>query len=282
MGKIALGRGLEALIPTGPQEAGAIKGEVRRLPLDSIGPNPYQPRKAFDPEKLAELAESFKSRGMLQPILVKREGVGYLLVAGERRFRAAKLAGLNVVPAMVLEDLEQTDMLQIALIENLQREDLNPLETAQAYQALIDDCGLTQAQLADRVGKNRASVANTLRLLSLPQNIKQLIAEGKLSEGHARAILSVSDPMMRERIATRIISETLTVRQAEEMTRHGKRRRLQIRRKPPAVEEAEAFLKQTLGTAVRIIPGLKKGRIEIEYYGDDDLNRLLELIGKVS
>lgn len=282
MGKIALGRGLEALIPTGPQESIAAKGDLKRLPLDQIGPNPYQPRKTFDPDKLAELAESFKSRGMLQPILVKRDAAGYLLVAGERRFRAAKMAGLTTVPALILEDIDQTEMLQIALIENLQREDLNPIETAQAYQSLIDDCHVTQAQLAERVGKNRTSVANTLRLLSLPQNIRQLLAEGKLTEGHARAILSVTDPLMRDRIAQRIITETLSVRQAEDMSRQTKRRRLTVKRKSPAIEDAETFLKQTLGTAVRIIPGLKKGRIEIEYYGDDDLNRLLELLGKVS
>ncbi len=282
MSKIALGRGLEALIPTGVSDAAGGKGEMKRLPLDAIAPNPHQPRKSFDQEKLAELAESFKSRGMLQPILVKKEGAGYMLVAGERRFRAAKLAGMTTAPALVIEEIEPTEMLQIALVENLQREDLNPIETAQAYQSLLDDCGLTQAQLAERVGKNRASIANTLRLLTLPTNIRDLIAEGKLTEGHARAILSVSDPAMRERIASRIISETLSVRQAEDMTRQGKRRRLTVRRKSPALEEAETFLKQTLGTAVKIVPGLKKGRIEIEYYGDEDLNRLLDLFGKVS
>jgi ParB family transcriptional regulator, chromosome partitioning protein len=282
MGKIALGRGLEALIPTGPQESIAAKGDLKRLPLDQIGPNPYQPRKEFDADKLTELAESFKVRGMLQPILVKRDGAGYLLVAGERRFRAAKMAGLTTAPALVLEDIDQTEMLQIALIENLQREDLNPIETAQAYQSLIDDCNVTQAELAERVGKNRTSVANTLRLLTLPQNIRQLISEGKLTEGHARAILSVADPIMRDRIAQRIITETLSVRQVEDISRQTKRRRLTVKRKSPAIEDAETFLKQTLGTAVKIMPGLKKGRIEIEYYGDDDLNRLLELLGKVS
>jgi ParB family chromosome partitioning protein len=281
MRKIALGRGLEALIPTASDEAGAV-GQFRSIPLDKISPNPHQPRKAFDQDKLAELAESFKTRGMLQPILVMAEGTGYQLVAGERRFRAAKLADLTEVPALVLDDIETTEVLQLALIENLQREDLNPIETAQAYQSLIEQCGLTQAELAERVGKNRASVANTLRLLSLPENIKALIADGKLSEGHARAILAVTDPALRDRIAQRIMSETLSVRQAEEMTRKEKRRKLKVRRKSPGLEEAESFLKRTLGTAVRIVPGLKKSRIEVEYYGDDDLNRLLDLFRKLA
>lgn len=281
MRKIALGRGLEALIPTSSDEAQAA-GRFRSIPLDKITPNPYQPRKAFDQDRLAELADSFKTRGMLQPILVTTEGQGFQLVAGERRYRAAKMANLAEVPALVLDDIESADMLQLALIENLQREDLNPIETAQAYQSLIDQCGLTQAELAERVGKNRTSVANTLRLLGLPDNIKSLIAEGKLSEGHARAILAVADPALRDRVAQRIMTETLSVRQAEEVTRKEKRRKLKVRRKSPGLEEAEVFLKQTLGTAVRIVPGLKKSRIEVEYYGDDDLNRLLDLFRKLA
>ncbi len=281
MRKIALGRGLEALIPTGAAD-GKSRGEYRAIPLEKIAPNPHQPRKAFDPDRLAELAESFTARGMLQPILVKPEGAGYQLVAGERRYRAARLAKLETVPALVLNDIQDEEMVQLALIENLQREDLNPIEAAEAYQSLIDQCGLTQAQLAQRIGKNRASVANTLRLLTLPENIKGLIIEGKLSEGHARAILSVSDPALRDRIAQRIISETMSVRQAEQISRRARRRKLKVRRRSPAIEEAESFLKRTLGTAVRIVPGLKKSRIEVEYYGDDDLNRLLDLFRKLA
>jgi ParB family chromosome partitioning protein len=281
MGKIALGRGLEALIPTGSPD-GEKSGQWRFLPLEKIAPNPFQPRKSFNQEGLQELSDSIKSRGMLQPILVKKDGSGYLMVAGERRFRAAKLAGLEKVSAVVLDDIKETDTLQIALAENLQREDLNPIETAEAYRALLEQCGLTQTQLAGRVHKNRASVANTLRLLTLPDNIRQLVAEGKLSEGHARAILSVADPTMRDRIAQRIISQTLSVRQAESMARKTKRRKLTVKRKSPAIEDAETFLKHTLGTAVRIIPGLKKGHIEIEYYGNEDLSRLLDLFRKIT
>jgi ParB family chromosome partitioning protein len=281
MGKIVLGRGLEALIPTRGQDDHRT-GELVTVAVDRIAPNPYQPRRAFDADSLKELAESIRTRGVLQPILVKKDGAGYTLVAGERRFRAAKLAGVMQVPAMILEQLDEADMLQIALVENLQREDLNPMETASAYQALIDKCNLSQAQVAERVGKSRAAVANTLRLLTLPEHIKQYVAEGKLNEGHARAILSVPDPMMRERIAQRILTETLTVRQAEGAARQVHRRRLTVKRKAPDIEEAETFLKHTLGTAVKIMPGLKKGTIQIEYYGNEDLNRLLDLFRKMS
>jgi ParB family chromosome partitioning protein len=250
--------------------------------VDRIAPNPFQPRKAFDADSLKELAESIRTRGLLQPILVRKDGAGYTLVAGERRFRAAKLAGVTQVPAMILDQLDESDMLQIALVENLQREDLNPLETATAYQALMDKCGLNQVQVAERVGKSRAAVANTLRLLTLPEHIKQYVAEGKLNEGHARAILSIPDPAMRDRIAQRILTETLSVRQAEGMARQIHRRRLTVKRKAPDIEEAETFLKHTLGTAVKIMPGLKKGAIQIEYYGNEDLNRLLDLFRKIS
>jgi len=281
MSKVVLGRGLEALIPVGSNE-GESKGTILSLPLESIAPNPFQPRQTFDEEGLQELAASVKSHGLLQPILVKRDGTGYLLVAGERRFRAARMVGLEKVPALVMEDLSETDMLQIALIENLQRENLNPIEAANAYQMLMSRCGLTQTELADRVGKSRAAVANTLRLLSLPDKVKQLIIDGRLSEGHARAILSVSDPVMREKIAERISAEALSVRQAEEISRQGHRRRLTVKRKLPAIEDAETFLKHTLGTAVRIVPGLKKGVIQIEYYGNEDLSRLLDLFRKIA
>lgn len=281
MSKIVLGRGLEALIPTRGQDDHRT-GELVTVAVDRIAPNPFQPRKAFDADALKELAESIRTRGLLQPILVKKDGAGYTLVAGERRFRAAKLAGVTQVPAMILEQLDDADMLQIALIENVQREDLNPLETATAYQALIDKCGLNQAQVAERVGKSRAAVANTLRLLTLPDHIKQYVAEGKLNEGHARAILSIPDPAMRDRIAQRILTETLSVRQAEGMARQVHRRRLTVKRKAPDIEEAETFLKHTLGTAVKIMPGLKKGAIQIEYYGNEDLNRLLDLFRKIS
>ncbi len=283
MGKIALGRGLEALIPIStestPKEG---EGQLRPIPLNRIVPNPNQPRKSFDEAKLRELADSFKVNGMLQPILVKRQGSEYILVAGERRYRAAKMAAMDAVPAMIIESATDASILEMALIENIQREDLNPIETANAYRALLSKCDWTQIELADRLGKNRASVANTLRLLTLPVNIQKLISEGKLSEGHARAVLSVTDPGMREKIAARILSESLTVRQVEAISRKGKRRRLVVKRQPPEVEEAETFMKHLLGTSVKITPGLKKGRIEVEYYGNEDLNRILDLMRKIA
>ncbi|MCK5125289.1 MAG: ParB/RepB/Spo0J family partition protein [candidate division Zixibacteria bacterium] len=281
MAKLALGRGLDALIPTS-QKNDKINGSLKTLPLSKIAPNPFQPRRVFDTEKLKELADSLKKQGVLQPILVKRDGDGYILIAGERRFRAAKLVNMESVPALVMNDMDETRMLELALIENIQREDLNPIETARAYKSLLEQCSLTQVQLAERVGKNRASVANTLRLLSLPDNIRQLITEGKLSEGHARALLSVADDGMRDRMAQRILSETMSVRQAEGLARKSKRRKLVVKRKPPGIEEAETFLKHLLGTSVKIIPGLKKGKIEVEYYGDEDLNRLLDLMRRLS
>ncbi len=280
MGKVALGRGLEALIPTADVDEKS-KSRLTSIPLEKIAPNPHQPRKSFDPEKLKELAESFKTHGMLQPVLVRQDSSGYTIVAGERRFRAAKVAGLDKIPALIIRQISQDGMLELALIENVQREDLNPIETAEAYQALIEQCGITQAKLAEKIGKNRASVANTMRLLSLPENIKQLIIDGKLTEGHARAILSVSDENLRDKIAQRIISETMSVRQAEGLAQKTKRRRLVLKRRPPGIEESETFLKHLLATAVKIVPGLKKGRIEIEYYGDEDLNRILDLFRKL-
>lgn len=280
MGKIALGRGLEALIPI-TTDAEAKEGRLVSIPLDKIVPNPNQPRKSFDEQKLRELADSFKVMGMLQPILAKKQGAEYILIAGERRYRAAKMAALDSIPAMIIEDATDESLLEMALIENIQRENLNPLETATAYRALMNKCDWTQNELAGRLGKNRASVANTLRLLTLPEKIQALIAEGKLSEGHARAILSVADPLMREKIAARILSESLSVRQVEALSRKGKRRRLVVKRQSPEVEEAETFMKHLLGTSVKIIPGLKKGRIEVEYYGNEDLNRILDLMRKI-
>lgn len=279
-GKIVLGKGLEALIPTG-DETGSASGAYRSIPLDMILPNPMQPRRQFDDGGLAELAESFKSQGILQPIIVKSKDHGYILIAGERRYRAARLAGLEKIPAIVQDEKEDADMLQMALVENLQREDLNPMETAEAFRRLIDDAGMTQNQLAARVGKSRAAVANSLRLLGLPDKVKEMIRDGRLTEGHARAILSIEDDLSRVRLAERIISENLSVRSVEEAARGIKKRKLLPRRKSPILMEAENYLKQLLGTAVKITPGLKRGIVQIEYYGDEDLERILELFRKI-
>ncbi len=281
MTKVALGRGLGALIPSA-EKATQEEPRFRTIPLEHIAPNPMQPRTDFSTERLAELAESVKRDGVIQPLVVRRNGVGYTIIAGERRYRAARLAGLDQVPVVVLDDIDDMRMLELALVENIQRENLNPIELAEAYQRLVDKCGLTQQQLAQRVGKSRVAVANQLRLLGLPNEIKGLVRNHKLSEGHARTLLALSAPEEMRRMADRIINESLSVRQVESQVGSRKRRkRLVVKRRPPALVEVETYLKRLLGTGVRISPGLKQGRIEIDYFGDEDLERLLELFRKM-
>jgi len=281
MSKNVLGKGLSALIPA-EKETEAHEIYYRRVSLDKIAPNPLQPRRFFDETSLAELSESIRLNGMVQPIVVRKNGAGYTIVAGERRYRAARLAGLSDAPAMIMDDIDDVHMLELALVENIQREDLNPLELAEAFRRLIDQCGLTQAKLAERVGRSRAAVANHMRLLTLPDSIKKLIVDGRLSEGHARALLSLDNEASMLEMAERIISNSLTVRDVE---RAGppkkKRRRLVIKRVSPAVAEIETELKRILATSVKITPGLKRGKIEIEYYGEEDLGRLWQLLRKI-
>ncbi|MCP4686174.1 MAG: ParB/RepB/Spo0J family partition protein, partial [bacterium] len=192
MSKQVLGKGLSALIPV-EEDTSVDNVHYRNIPLDQIAPNPMQPRHTFDKERLAELAESLKANGVVQPLVVRRNGAGFTIVAGERRYRAAHLASLSKVPAVIMDDLDDVRTLELALVENIHREDLNPLELAEAYRRLIDKCGLTQNDLAVQVGRSRAAVANHLRLLALPDSIKRLIAEGRLTEGHARAILALDN-----------------------------------------------------------------------------------------
>ncbi len=280
MGKLALGKGLEALIPS----EGKPKTEpqsVRRLPLDQIKANPLQPRREFNEESLRTLAESVKRDGIIQPLVIKKDGSMYTIIAGERRFRAARMAGLTEVPVVVMDDVNEARMLELALVENLQREDLNPIEVAEAYRSLIEQCGQTQQELADHVGKSRAAVANALRLLYLPEPIKQMVRSGQLSEGHARSILALTSEEEMIQLAHRILEESLSVRDAEQVSRKRQKRRPAKCRRIPELMEAENFLKQTLGTAVRIVSGRKKNRIEIEFYNDDDLDRLLELFRRL-
>ena len=280
--KIVLGRGLDALIPTQEDNTARANGTYRMIPLEKIAPNPMQPRQQFEEGPLLELAESFRSQGILQPILVRQNNDMYVLIAGERRYRAAHLAEMKSIPAIIVDQTNEGEMLQMALVENLQREDLNPLEAAEAFQRLMDDGAMTQNQLAARVGKSRAAVANSLRLLGLPDKIKEMIRAGKLTEGHARAILAVDGSVSQLRLAERIVSENMSVRDAEEMARRNKRKRSLPRRKSPSILEAENYLKQLFGTAVKITPGLKRGRIEVDYYGEEDLERLLELFRKIN
>lgn len=286
MSKLVLGKGLGALIPTEDPGASSVaqaqESAYRNLALDQIQPNTMQPRHEFDQEKLQELAESLRVNGMMQPLVVKPYNNGFMLIAGERRFRAAKIAGLTQVPVIINEVDDDVRMLELALVENIQREDLNPLELAAAYRKLIDQCGLTQQDLASRVNKSRTAVTNTLRLLTLPSSIQEMVRHGQLTEGHARAILGMASEDEMLSTARRIIDGGMSVREAEQVTTRTKKRRLVPKRKLPAISEIETYLKQVLGTSVKIAPGLKRGRIEIEYYGDDDLERLLELFRKIS
>lgn len=280
MSKVVLGRGIEALIPT-ESKPSHEEGKYRLVPPDLIGPNPLQPRHDFDQDSLQQLADSLKRNGMIQPLVVKQSDSGFTIIAGERRLRAARLAGINEVPVVLMDDVDEPRMLELALVENLQREDLNPLEAAEGYRTLIERCNLTQNELAAKVGKSRAAVANILRLLGLPETIKQMIREGKLSEGHARAILATGSEEQMLILAQRALRDALSVRDVEREASRGKRKSRAHRRMSPALSDVETFLKQLLGTSVTIHPGPKKGRIEIEYYGDQDLDRLLELFRRI-
>ncbi len=277
MSKQVLGKGLGALIPSQGDEE-THDNQYRVIPLDRIAPNPMQPRKRFADERLAELAESLKVNGIMQPLVVKKNGGDFTIVAGERRFRAARIAGLKEVPTIIMDAIDDVRMLELALVENIQRENLNPIELAEAYSRLIDKCGLTQAQLAERVGKSRVAVTNNLRLLTLPDSIKRLVAENRITEGHARAILSLDSEARMLEMVEQIVSGTMSVREVEKKTSPSKKRRLIVKRKSPILTEIESDLKRRMGTSVRVVPGLKRGRIEIEYYGDEDLDRLWQLL----
>lgn len=280
MSKQVLGKGLSALIPSeGDTTSDSKATGLQMVRVDMIAANPMQPRKQFRDEQLAELTESIKENGILQPLLLKKVGEKFAIVAGERRFRAARLAGLNEVPAVVRDDIDDIRSLELALVENVQREDLNPVELAEGYRRLIEECGLTQNDLSQRIGKSRAVVANHLRLLSLPDTIKKWLVEGKLTEGHGRALLSLDNEAQMLSTARNIVENTLSVRQAETKTR--KRGRSLPKSRTPAVVEMESHLKRVLGTSVKISSGLKRGRIEIEYYGDEDLDRLWQLFRRI-
>ncbi|MFO7171752.1 MAG: ParB/RepB/Spo0J family partition protein [Bacillota bacterium] len=281
MSRRGLGKGLRVLIPESPVE----KENVQEIEVARIRPNPHQPRQAFDEAKLAELAASIREHGVVQPVLVRPVESGYELVAGERRWRAAQMAGLERIPAIVRE-LTPAQVMEIALIENLQREDLNPLEEAEAYRRLIEEFQLTQEELARRLGKSRSQIANTLRLLNLPESVRQRLAAGTLTVGHAKVLLGLTDPGEQERLADRVEREQLSVRQLEALiARGGRRRGSRALRQPTdgAARSAdlmalEAALRVRLGTPVRILPGQPKGKIEIAYYGEEDLARIYDLI----
>ncbi|KZE39388.1 stage 0 sporulation protein J [Brevibacillus parabrevis] len=273
-----LGKGLNALITSNLIEEGE---QVKEVSVSEIRPNPYQPRKEFEQSAIDELAHSIREHGIIQPLIVRKSIKGFELVAGERRLRAAKLAGLKQVPVVVKAYTDQ-QLMEIALIENLQRENLNPLEEAEAYEKLIAYHEYTQEQLAQRIGKSRPHVANMLRLLQLPESIRKLVAATELTMGHARALLSVSDENMQMQLAKDVVEKGLNVRQLEEMVKQLNVSRETKKKKPaknePILIEMEERLRSRFGTAVKIKKGAKRGKIEIDFYSQEDLQRIIEIL----
>jgi ParB family chromosome partitioning protein len=275
----ALGRGLSSLIPQRPTGSAAIV----EVPLSRVVPNPYQPRRHMDDAGLQELAASIREHGVLQPVLVTETLDGYQLIAGERRVRASRLAGLERIPALVRQ-LADRDQLEVALVENVQRSDLDPIDEATAYRQLIDEFGLTQERVAERVGKARATVANTLRLLDLHPDVQAAIGDGRLTEGHGRALGGLPVEAQARVLGT-VLGQELSVRQAEELVRRVREPRVRSvpaapPRLDPDLELVETTLRERLGTKVSLSRSRKGGRIVIEYYSDEELGRLYErLIG---
>ena len=280
-----LGRGLGALLGDFSSQQEAESG-LKMLPLQRVEPNPNQPRQDFDPEALESLAESIRVHGVVQPLTVRETSDGYYqIIAGERRWRASRMAGLMEVPAVVIEADDATAM-ELALIENLQRQDLNPVEEALGYQSLIQDYGMTQDQAAQRVGKSRPAVANALRLLALSPEVLELVRSGELSAGHARAVLTLKDEKMQMEAAKKILALSLSVRQAETLCRNmAKAPKPEPEPQPLAVNyiaECEKTLSKSLGRGVKIVNGKRKGRFELEFYGQEDLQRLYEALQALS
>lgn len=268
---------------TGPSLAQVPGAQFADLPLDSIVPNPRQPRQVFDEDELAELEHSIREIGVLQPVVVRPAGDGYELIMGERRLRASRAVGLQTIPAIV-RDTADDDMLRDALLENLHRAELNPLEEAAAYQQLLDDFGCTHEELAGRIGRSRPQISNTLRLMKLPPLVQRRVAAGVLSAGHARALLGLSDGAAMERLAQRIVAEGLSVRSVEEIVLLGERGEEPRRRPAPArepqpeLEEHAARLADRLDTKVAISMGRRKGKMTVEFASVDDLERILGLL----
>jgi ParB family chromosome partitioning protein len=283
----ALGRGLGALLPTRPPVASAppqahTNEAPQTLPVDLIDPNPLQPRRLFQNERLAELAQSIRTNGIVQPLVVRQMGERYQLVAGERRWRAAKLAELRDLP-VVIRDIPDDRLLEISLIENIQREDLNPIETAHAFARLGEELQLTPEQIGLRTGKDRTTVTNFLRLLQLPEDLQQLVAERRLSAGHARCLLPLPTVALQREVAEKAVAQGWSVRQTERTTQ-----RMMADRQPKHVDEVQVDpnvkaaiqeMERALGTRVRILEKAKKGgKIEIEYYSSEDLDRIYDVI----
>ncbi len=300
MAKFGLGKGLGALIPEHQQYFDSSRNplepgdSIKIIPIAKIQPNPDQPRKNFPEESIEELAQSIRKHGLLQPIIAEPSGTdSYIIVAGERRFRAAQRTGLEELP-VILRSVSAEKRLQLSLIENIQREDLNPMEEAKAYQGLMELTGYTQEQVAEAVGKNRSTVANALRLLRLPESMQEAVRDGSISAGHARSLLALVDEAERQALFARIVKESLSVRQAEQAVQDSVLRRAGKKPKvskkagsagaealelDPNLKALEELFIERLGTKVEIKGSLDSGSINIEYYSQDDLQRIMEAIG---
>lgn len=280
MKKGILGRGLDALIPT---ERGEPRYSYMFLDVDEMMPNAFQPRKGFDEEAMDELVASIREKGVIQPLIVRKSEGGYEIIAGERRWRAAKRAGLTQVPA-IIKDASNREALELALVENLQREDLNPIEEATAYEQLIKEFGLTHEEISERIGKERSTITNQLRLLRLPAEVKEALIEGKITAGHARAVLSLQSGSEVREVLETIKKEKLSVRKTEKLVQKLSAHRestIQFNEFTPYISHYTDEIKKRLGTQVRIFDKDGKGKIEIEYYSRDELERIIEiLIGK--
>ena len=282
--KFGLGKGLSALIPEDVKvESDEIKEGKMMIPLNKIKNDNNQPRKAFDNDKIVELTESIKTHGIIQPLILRKsDDESYIIVAGERRWRAAKMAGLKEVPAIIME-LSEMDVLEISLIENIQRQDLNPIEEALAYKKLINDFKITQEDLSKRIGKSRTAITNTMRLINLDSRVQQYIIEGIISEGHGRALLGIKDEEVQYELSQKVIDENLSVRELERMVKKivegkNKEEKTTTVELNPYYKNIKNQLQDYFGTKVNISNKNNKGKIEIEYYSEDDLQRILDII----
>lgn len=276
----ALGKGLGALIPEKPSGEPEGKRVFQICGIEEIHPNPFQPRKTFADGQLQELVESIREKGILQPLVVRRKGEGYELIAGERRWRAAQKAGMKEIPILI-KDVGESELLELSLMENIQRENLNPLEEAEAFKKLMDQFHLTQEEISKKVGKDRTTVTNTIRLLKLPQEIKQSLAEGKITMGHARAFLSLDGLEKQRSLLRRLLSGGLSVRQTENLVKKLRTKSHSDPRKSnPEWSSLVEELQRALGTKVRIVGKRKRGKIEIGYFSAEELDRIVDLLRK--
>lgn len=291
--KRGLGRGLDSLFGEFEDESSEVKKEVevkveqvvvnepKEIEIGLIDRNPDQPRKIFDEEALAELSSSIKNYGVIQPIIVREDNGRYIIIAGERRWRASRLAGLKTIPC-IIKDYTEQEISEIAIIENLQREDLNPIESAKAIKSLIQQYNLTQDEVADKIGKSRPAVANTLRLLLLPDSIITLVESNKLTAGHARALLAIDDPLKQKQLAIQIVEQGLTVRDVENIIKHLNKPKLEkvVKEKSLELKDFEDRIKRVFSTKVQIKGNEKKGKIVIDYYSKDDLDRIYDILNR--